>query len=82
MHVQIEDDGDNNIIKKLAVVGLWGIQWNPINRPSMNIVVQMQEGDENNLTIPPNSFGSASPLSSVSVVSTRFKILKLEVIHE
>ncbi|KAL5763402.1 hypothetical protein ACOSP7_019666 [Xanthoceras sorbifolium] len=33
------------IAKKLAIVGLWCIQWNPIGRSSMTMVMQMLEGD-------------------------------------
>ncbi|VVA39445.1 PREDICTED: rust resistance kinase Lr10 [Prunus dulcis] len=38
-----DDDGDVTIAKKLAIVGLWCIQWHPIDRPSMKVVVQMLE---------------------------------------
>ncbi|XP_026397622.1 rust resistance kinase Lr10-like [Papaver somniferum] len=35
---------DLEIVKKLITVALWCIQWNPIDRPSMNDVLHMLEG--------------------------------------
>ncbi|KAL6320758.1 hypothetical protein AAG906_008758 [Vitis piasezkii] len=45
-------------ILKLSIIGLWCIQWYPIDRPSMKIVVGMLEGEEGNLVMPPNPFTS------------------------
>ncbi|KAJ0095134.1 hypothetical protein Patl1_15178 [Pistacia atlantica] len=47
------------IAKKLAIVGLWCIQWNPTERPSMPLVLQMLEGDLQSLEIPPKPFASS-----------------------
>jgi hypothetical protein len=44
IRILVEDDGDAKIAKKLAIVGLWCIQWHPIDRPSIKNVVQMLEG--------------------------------------
>ncbi|KAL5830505.1 hypothetical protein ACOSQ3_019973 [Xanthoceras sorbifolium] len=52
--LEIEEDRDEEIAKKLAIVGLWCIQWNPTDRPSMTVVMQMLEGDLQCLEIPPN----------------------------
>ncbi|KAL7260411.1 hypothetical protein ACSBR1_006136 [Camellia fascicularis] len=41
--LRVEIDGDEEIAKKLANVGLWCIQWSPSDRPSMKRVVQMLE---------------------------------------
>ena len=41
INLEIEEDGDEEIAKKLAIVGLWCIQWNPTDRPSMTMVMQM-----------------------------------------
>lgn len=46
------------IAKKLTIVGLWCIQWHPVDRPSMKTVVQMLEGKGDILTVPPNPFAS------------------------
>ncbi|KAK2635287.1 hypothetical protein Ddye_030079 [Dipteronia dyeriana] len=55
----IEEDGDEEIAKKLAIVGLWCIQWNPADRPSMTMVMQMLEDDLQSLEIPPKPFVSS-----------------------
>ncbi|KAL5830514.1 hypothetical protein ACOSQ3_019982 [Xanthoceras sorbifolium] len=57
--LEIEKDGDEEIAKKLAIVGLWCIQWNPTERPSMTMVIQMLEGDLQSLDIPPKPFVSS-----------------------
>lgn len=54
-----EEDGDEGIARKLAIVALWCIQWNPTERPSMPIVLQMLEADLQSLEIPPMPFVSA-----------------------
>ncbi|KAL4594841.1 hypothetical protein ACB092_12G048200, partial [Castanea dentata] len=61
LRVYVEDNGDAKIAKKLAIVGLWCIQWHPVDRPSMKVVVQMLEGEGDKLTMPPNPFASTSP---------------------
>ncbi|XP_059459783.1 rust resistance kinase Lr10-like [Corylus avellana] len=74
LRVFIEDDGDAEIAKKLAIIGLWCIQWHPANRPSMKVVIQMLEGGHE-LTMPPNPFASTNP--------TRLKLnQELDVIQE
>ncbi|KAH7853629.1 hypothetical protein Vadar_004867 [Vaccinium darrowii] len=35
--IRIQDEGDAKIAKKLTIVGLWCIQWYPIDRPSMHV---------------------------------------------
>ncbi|CAI0397147.1 unnamed protein product [Linum tenue] len=44
---------EDNIAKKMVIVGLWCIQTNPANRPPMNKVVEMLEGDLESLELPP-----------------------------
>ncbi|GAV67373.1 Pkinase domain-containing protein/GUB_WAK_bind domain-containing protein [Cephalotus follicularis] len=48
-----------NIARKLTIVGLWCIQWHPAERPSMKVVVQMLEGEGDNLPMPPHPYASA-----------------------
>ncbi|KAJ0038438.1 hypothetical protein Pint_22141 [Pistacia integerrima] len=57
--LEIEADGDEEIAKKLSIVALWCIQWNPTERPSMPIVIQMLEGDIESLEMPPKPFVSS-----------------------
>src|ERR1044072_9142530 len=40
-----ENEEDAKIARKLATVGLWCIQWHAMDRPSMQMVVQMFDGD-------------------------------------
>ncbi|BBG96824.1 Protein kinase superfamily protein [Prunus dulcis] len=35
LRIHIEDQGDAKIAEKLAIVGLWCVQWHPIYRPPM-----------------------------------------------
>ncbi|VAH55248.1 unnamed protein product [Triticum turgidum subsp. durum] len=50
---------DKDKIRQLSIVGLWCIQWNPKNRPSMTKVVNMLTGRLQNLQIPPKPFVSS-----------------------
>ncbi|KAG6741389.1 hypothetical protein POTOM_054623 [Populus tomentosa] len=61
LRFHIDGEEDAKIAKKLAIVGLWCIQWNPAERPSMKTAVQMLEGEGENLTKPPDPFSSSAP---------------------
>ncbi|RCV24374.1 hypothetical protein SETIT_5G079800v2 [Setaria italica] len=50
---------EKEIVRQLAIVALWCIQWNPRNRPSMTKVVNMLTGRFQNLQIPPKPFVSS-----------------------
>lgn len=82
MKIHIEGEEDTRVAKKLSIVGLWCIQWHPVNRPTMKAVVQMLEGNGEKLEMPPNPFASASATRA----SARFGIgrlnLELDVISE
>ena len=82
MHIHVEDEEDNKIAKKLAIVGLWCIQWDPTNRPSMKMVVQMLEGNGDKLTVPPTPFDSNAFAISSATNPTSHASLQLAVIHE
>ncbi|CAO2204907.1 unnamed protein product [Urochloa humidicola] len=58
---------EKEIVRHLAIVSLWCIQWNPRNRPSMTKVVNMLTGRSQNLQIPPKPFVSSesNPVPSV-----------------
>ncbi|KAI3453590.1 hypothetical protein Pfo_010253 [Paulownia fortunei] len=62
----IEEGDDGNIARRLTIVGLWCIQWYPTERPSMKVVVQMLEGDGDNLTMPPNPFPATNATNYVA----------------
>jgi serine/threonine protein kinase len=82
VQVNIEEEGDVRIAKKLALVGLWCIQWNPVDRPSMKTVVQMLEGEGEKLVAPPTPFDSIGANGTNAVVSARHLNFELEVIPE
>jgi len=82
IRIFVEDDGDAKIAKKLAIVGLWCIQWHPADRPSMKDVVQMLEGEEDKLTMPPNLFASVGPVKINANKPTKHLNHELEVIPE
>ncbi|RZC25600.1 rust resistance kinase Lr10-like isoform X2 [Glycine soja] len=80
--VTIEDEGDVQIAKKLAIVGLRCIQWNPRDRPSMKTVVQMLKGDGDDLIAPPTPFDITGSSRTNALVPIRRQNFELEVIHE
>uniref|UniRef100_A0ACD5TS00 Uncharacterized protein n=1 Tax=Avena sativa TaxID=4498 RepID=A0ACD5TS00_AVESA len=51
--------GEDETVRKLAIVALWCIQWSPRNRPSMTKVVNMLTGNLQNLQMPPKPFLSS-----------------------
>ncbi|XP_016445096.2 rust resistance kinase Lr10-like [Nicotiana tabacum] len=56
--VQIPDttDKERMILKKMMIAALWCIQMKPADRPAMNKVVEMLEGDVELLQMPPKPF--------------------------
>ncbi|XP_004498418.3 rust resistance kinase Lr10-like isoform X1 [Cicer arietinum] len=46
-------DEDKSNVKKMFIIALWCIQLNPSDRPSMERVIEMLEGDIENIKIPP-----------------------------
>ncbi|CAL5342903.1 unnamed protein product [Camellia sinensis] len=77
--IVVEEDGDAKIVKRITIVGLWCIQWYPGDRPSKTVVVQMLEGDEDTLVMPPNPFTTTNPRTAAGGKSFDSK---LEVISE
>ncbi|XWS60928.1 hypothetical protein CRYUN_Cryun07bG0080600 [Craigia yunnanensis] len=58
---------DNEIAKKMIIIGLWCIQTYPIHRPSMNEVLFMLEGSLDALKIPPKPFIYTPSRSSIDL---------------
>ncbi|XP_015878215.3 rust resistance kinase Lr10 isoform X2 [Ziziphus jujuba] len=81
LRIHIEKEEDAKIAKRLAIVGLWCIQWHPVDRPSMKLVVQMLESGES-LIMPPNPFGSTGQTKSNASKPARRMNLELETIAE
>ncbi|XP_050105635.1 rust resistance kinase Lr10-like isoform X4 [Malus sylvestris] len=81
LRIHLGEEGDGRTPKKLAIVGLWCIQWHPAGRPSMKEVVQMLEGGEI-LTMPPNPFASTSPARTNATTPARNLNIQLKAIVE
>ncbi|XP_050221737.1 rust resistance kinase Lr10-like isoform X1 [Mercurialis annua] len=56
--IEIEDvtADEKKIIKKMVMIALWCIQFNPVDRPSMTEVVKMLEGESESIQLPPRLF--------------------------
>lgn len=54
---------DRTILKKMILVALWCIQMKPSDRPSMNRVVELLEGDVESLEMPPKPFQTPKGMS-------------------
>ncbi|THG01067.1 hypothetical protein TEA_027290 [Camellia sinensis var. sinensis] len=80
--IQIKAVGDAKIIKKLIIVGLWCIQWYPVDRPSMKVVVQMLEGNEDTLSVPSSPFASTNPMPKKATMDGRTFNSDLELVSE
>ncbi|KAL6288934.1 hypothetical protein ACE6H2_006444 [Prunus campanulata] len=81
IRIHVEQEIDAKIAKKLAIVGLWCIQWYPVDRPSMKGVVQMLEGEEN-VRMPPNPFSSTTSTRDSVTIPARRPRQELPVISE
>ncbi|XP_058724646.1 rust resistance kinase Lr10-like [Vicia villosa] len=82
IHIRIEDESDVEIAKKLAIVGLWCIQWQPMNRPSIKTVIQMLETrDYSQLICPPNLFHSTTCITTGESSLAR-QTFQMEMIQE
>ncbi|XP_059649519.1 PR5-like receptor kinase [Cornus florida] len=57
----IMNEEENERAKKMIIVGLWCIQTDPSNQPSINMVLKMLEGSLESLQIPPKPFFSSPP---------------------
>ncbi|XP_047943094.1 PR5-like receptor kinase [Salvia hispanica] len=51
-NVDDKNEIGKSVLKKMTIIGLWCIQMNSENRPSMNEVLEMLEGDVEDLKIP------------------------------
>lgn len=52
-------DEEEEISRKMIMVGLWCTQTNPVNRPAMSRVVEMLEGSLEVLQMPPKPYLSS-----------------------
>ncbi|GLU04716.1 hypothetical protein SLE2022_218510 [Rubroshorea leprosula] len=56
----VEEEGDY-IIRKMMMVGLWCIQLNPRDRPTITRVVEMLSGSIEDIEMPPKPFAVSPP---------------------
>ncbi|MBA0557666.1 hypothetical protein Golob_014720, partial [Gossypium lobatum] len=56
---------ETKVARKMILVGLWCIQMNPLDRPSMSKVIEMLEGSLEVLQIPPKPYMSSPSRSPV-----------------
>lgn len=82
IHIPIDEEGDFRIAKKLAVVGLWCIQWHSADRPSMKTVLQMLQGEGDKLKVPKNPFNASSSANRTANTAAGYLKLELDVIQE
>ncbi|XP_020865822.1 LEAF RUST 10 DISEASE-RESISTANCE LOCUS RECEPTOR-LIKE PROTEIN KINASE-like 2.4 [Arabidopsis lyrata subsp. lyrata] len=61
---------EDEIAKKMTIVGLWCIQPWPSDRPTMNRVVEMMEGNLDALEVPPRPVFQQIPTSNLQESST------------
>ncbi|XP_009592347.1 rust resistance kinase Lr10-like [Nicotiana tomentosiformis] len=56
IEMQNTNEEDRRMVKKMMIAALWCIQMKPADRPAMNKVVEMLEGDVELLLMPPRPF--------------------------
>ncbi|KAK4492984.1 hypothetical protein RD792_000046, partial [Penstemon davidsonii] len=66
----LNEDECRYVERKLTTVGLWCIQTNPRDRPSIDKVVEMLEGKVESLEVPPRPCLSSSPIRLAQSFST------------
>jgi serine/threonine protein kinase len=79
IHIPIDEEGAFRIAKKLAIVGLWCIQWHSVHRPSMKTVVQMLQGDVDKLKVPTNPFNASSSSTNRTTNTATVGCLNIEL---
>ncbi|MBA0857780.1 hypothetical protein Goshw_017103 [Gossypium schwendimanii] len=80
--IRIENESHSEIARKLTIVGLWCIQWYPVDRPSMKVVIKMLEGEADSLTKPPNPFASTDHIKMSAFKYKKPVNIELAVIAE
>ncbi|CAI9276014.1 unnamed protein product [Lactuca saligna] len=58
LHTSMSDE-EKEMVRKMIIVGLWCIQTNPLNRPTITKALEMLEADLESLEIPPKPYLSS-----------------------
>ncbi|XP_058724610.1 rust resistance kinase Lr10-like [Vicia villosa] len=82
IQIPVDEEGDFRIARKIAIVGLWCIQWHPLHRPTMKTVVQMLQGEEDKLKVPSNPFEPTTSTNTTTNIIVERMNLELDVIQE
>ncbi|XP_060203828.1 rust resistance kinase Lr10-like isoform X1 [Lycium barbarum] len=70
IEIQDASEEDRWFVKKMMIVALWCIQMKPADRPAMNKVVEMLEGDVELLHMPPRPFIAPRDINVGDVIET------------
>ncbi|XAR51640.1 Non-specific serine/threonine protein kinase [Bertholletia excelsa] len=84
LHSIINNDQEEEIARKMIIVGLWCIQTSPLHRPSMSRVIDMLEGKLLPLQVPPKPLLFSPPRStqhSSSIIILEGKDERVEAEH-
>ncbi|XP_062023758.1 rust resistance kinase Lr10-like [Rosa rugosa] len=76
LNIEIEGACENDnkkIAKKLIMVGLWCIQFNPIDRPTMSKVIEMFEGEVGDMQMPPKPFFTPEEMPTEDPPGERYR---------
>ena len=74
MEDAIETEEAKELLKKLIIVALWCIQLKPSDRPSMNKVVEMLEGNVELLQMPPRPLLTPQEVPAEDQVNNKIPI--------
>ena len=79
--IEMEDatEEEKKTVKKMIIVALWCIQMKPSDRPSMNKVVEMLEGEVECLQIPSKPFLLSSPKRPIGDVEDNLNSTSLSI---
>ncbi|KAH0681748.1 hypothetical protein KY289_019500 [Solanum tuberosum] len=65
---------DKKLAEKMILVSLWCIQTDPSSRPSINMVIEMLQGELESLQMPPKPFLYSSSVSDSDMPTTTYMI--------
>ncbi|XP_058728534.1 rust resistance kinase Lr10-like [Vicia villosa] len=82
IQISVDEEGDFRIARKIAIVGLWCIQWHPLHRPTIKTVLQMLQGEGDKLKVPSNPFGPTTSTNTIANIVVERMNLELDMIQE
>ncbi|KAI9073752.1 hypothetical protein K1719_044299 [Acacia pycnantha] len=82
--IEMEDlmEEENGLVKKMFIVALWCIQLKPVDRPSMNKVIEMLEANDiSNLQMPPKPSLYPNERVLVDEISNSDETTSIDSVH-